>query len=281
MVNLARRFTASTVVLAVLAATAVLAPSASARSTRSAVLPTLYVSYAMNCTFTITDDNNARVSSIAPGLYQVDVVTPIVFADYDLTGVTDMTACQSFAQFQLTGPGVNVASTLQDGDEDKDIVTATFQPSGTYTAVDLNQPSVARVVFTTTATGTPNAPTSPVTTSSSAKGNTSTSVIGSKADSTPGRLRGSLAGSVSAAGKLTLESNGKAVSKLKSGRYTFVITDSSKKTGFVVQQNHRVAKTVTAPAYTGKKSVTLDLSAGQWFFYASFIGTKNFFIVVG
>jgi hypothetical protein len=60
-----------------------------------------------------------------------------------------------------------------------------------------------------------------------------------------------------------------------------VITDSSNKTGFVVQQNHRVAKTVTAPAYTGKKSVTLDLSAGQWFFYASFIGTKNFFIVVG
>ena len=157
---------------------AVLAPTGGARPADS-VLPTLYVSYTMNCTFTITGDNGARVSSISPGTYQVFVTTPMVFADVDLTGVFDMTACKSFTQFQLTGPGVNLATTLQDGDEDKELMKATFQPSGTYVAVDNNQPTVARVAFTTTATGSAGPVASPTSSSSSGKGTTETSIVGS------------------------------------------------------------------------------------------------------
>src|SRR5690348_11895785 len=97
-----------------LAAAVALVPAALARRSDQ-VLPTLYVNYTMNCTFTITGDSGARVTSIPPGTYQVFITTPMVFADVDLTGVTDMTACKSFTQFSLTGPGVNVATTLQDG----------------------------------------------------------------------------------------------------------------------------------------------------------------------
>ena len=85
----------------------------------------------MSCTFTITDDNGRRVSSIPPGTYQVLVTTPMVFADVDLSGIFDMTACKSFVQFQLAGPGVNLSTTLQEGDEDKELLRAVFQPSAT------------------------------------------------------------------------------------------------------------------------------------------------------
>src|SRR5215471_12155031 len=84
-----------------LAVAAMLVPAALARRSDQ-VLPTLYVSYAMNCTFTITGDNGARVTTIPPGTYQVYITTPMVFADVDLTGISDMTACKSFTQFSLT-----------------------------------------------------------------------------------------------------------------------------------------------------------------------------------
>src|SRR5262249_31967117 len=89
------------------------------------VLPTLYVAYTMHCTFAITDDSGRRVASIPPGTYQVLVTTPMVFADVDLSGIFDMTACKGFVQFQLTGPGVNLQTTLQDGDEDKEMLRGT------------------------------------------------------------------------------------------------------------------------------------------------------------
>src|SRR4051812_48349900 len=77
-----------------------------------ATLPTLYVKYAINCTFTITNDNGGSVTSIAPGTYQVDVTSPLDFATIDMTGITDFTACRGFARFQLTGPGVSLATTI-------------------------------------------------------------------------------------------------------------------------------------------------------------------------
>src|SRR5438874_12250756 len=79
-------------------------------------LPTLYVHYAMNCTFTLVDDSGKAVSSIAPGSYQVAVSTPVGFAGEYVSSSTDMTACRGFVQFQLTGPGVNLQTTLDDGD---------------------------------------------------------------------------------------------------------------------------------------------------------------------
>ena len=187
-----------------LAMMAAIVPAAFAKRS-DAVLPTLYVNYAMNCTFTITGDSGARVSSIPPGTYQVFITTPMVFADVDLTGISDMTACKSFTQFSLTGPGVNLTTTLQDGDEDKELDKATFQPASTYVAVDNNQPGVARVSFTTTATGSASDVTSPTSSSGSGKGDVQSSLLGSSSKSgasttTSLPLRGTLIATVSASG---------------------------------------------------------------------------------
>jgi hypothetical protein len=270
----------------VLAAAVLLVPAALARRTDE-VLPTLYVNYAMNCTFTITSDGGSRVTSIVPGTYQVFITTPQVFADVDLTGVTDMTACKSFTQFSLTGPGVNVATTLQDGDEDKELDKATFQPSSTYLAVDNNQPSVARVSFTTTATGSATDVNSATQNSStSGKGQTQSSLVGSSSQSSASTtvtaslpLRGNLIATVSANGTPKLTFKGKGVTALKAGRYTVTASDESSKGGMIIQAIKGGVTTVTGVQFIGKRTMSLNLKAGQWFFYPSFVGAKTYFIV--
>ena len=42
----------------------------------------------------------------------------------------------------------------------------------------------------------------------------------------------------------------------------------------------RVLQGETGTTFTGKKSVTIDLKAGQWFYYGTFVGKKTYFIVV-
>ena len=254
-----------------LAAAAVLVPAGGARP---GVLPTLYVNYTMNCTFAISDDSGRRVTSIAPGTYQVLVQTPQVFADVDLSGIFDMTACKSFVQFHLTGPGVSLATTLQDGDEDKEMLNATFQPSATYTAFDNNQAGVTRTSFTTQATGTAAAPGGP-SSSVSGKGSSQEELVGSAANP----FRGSLDAIVYKTGKLSLSRNGKNVSSLKTGRYTFSVDDESKTTGFTVKSLRGRAVNVTNAAFVGSHSVTLTLRQGRWYFYWG-AGKKTAFFVV-
>ena len=63
--------------------------------------PTLYIHYTMNCTFTVTGDNGATISTVPPGRYQVLVSSPQSFAEVDLSGVADPTyACGGFVSFQ-------------------------------------------------------------------------------------------------------------------------------------------------------------------------------------
>jgi hypothetical protein len=254
-----------------LTAAAVLTPSGGARP--GAVQPTLYVDYTMNCTFSISDDNGRHVSSIPPGTYQVLVQTPVVFADVDLSGVFDMTACKSFVQFQLSGPGVSLSTTLQDGDEDKEMLRATFQPGATYTAQDLNQAGVTRTTFSTQATGSAVAPTGP-TSNVSGKGSSQESLVGSAANP----FRGALDAIVYRSGKLSLSRNGKTVSSLKTGRYTFSVDDESKTAGFSLQLLHGKSTAVTSVAYTGSHDVTLQLKPGRWFFFTPG-GRKSVFFV--
>ncbi len=116
-----------------------------------AATPTLYVAYTLKCTFAITDDSGKTVTSIPAGAYQVQVTTPGSFGGMDLSGISDMTACKGAADFQLTGPGVNLHTSLNDGDGSQDVLQATFQPNATYVAQDNNQASVTRTSFTTTA----------------------------------------------------------------------------------------------------------------------------------
>jgi len=257
----------------VLAAAAALVPVGGADT----VLPTLYVSYTTNCTFSISDDSGRPVSQIAPGSYQVDITTPVVFAGIDLSGVFDMTACKGFVQFQLTGPGVSISTTLQDGDEDKDLERATFQPSSTYTAQDLNQPGVTRTTFTTASSGSAAAPSGSSTSSvsGSSKGDTQQSLVGSAAAA---NFRGSLDAIVYASGKLSLTRNGKKVTSLKDGSWTFSVDDESKKAGFGLQILNGKKQTITSAAFVGSHDVTVALKPGRWFFFTPGGKRTTFFV---
>ena len=230
----------------------------------------------MNCTFTITNDSKQAISTIAPGSYQIDITTPQPFAEVDLSGSTDMTACKSFVQFQITGPGVNLFTNLGDGDSAFALLQATFQPGATYTAIDNNQPSVAKLVFATSATGTAASPAAPYTNSTSGKGTASTDIVGSALKGNG--LLGSLDAIVYASGKLTLGHNGKAVTSLKSGNWTFSLDDESHKAGFVLQVLHGKPQMLTTAGYICSKDVNVTLKPGRWTFYRAGGAKTTFFV---
>ena len=258
--------------VAIAAALVVAAPGGASR----AALPTLYVNYTMSCTFTVTDDTGKTVTSIAPGTWQVAVSTPGSFGGVDLTGKNDMTACKGSIDFKLTGPGVNLETTLNDGDGSYDMLSGNFAPSSTYTAVDNNQPSVARATFTTLASGT----------ATGTAGGSSSSSSGSSSSSTSGTSGGTktvsvgtLSGTVGSTGALKLTYKGKSVSTLKPGKYTVTVVDTSTHNGFVLRMNGKSAMTVSPVAFVGKKSIVVDLKTGQWYFAPTSSGKKTYFIV--
>ena len=188
--------------------------------------------------------------------------------------------------FHLTGPGVNAEAVLTQAEETQATWTVTFQTNGTYTFQDDYRPALIHLVFrASTSAPTPAAtPTTPPP-STSASGGSKTSgtvaknpsVVGSAlAPATP---RGTLTASVGSTGALRLASNGKSVTSLHAGRYRLVVTDQSPTRGFTIQEIKKPPQTISGGAFTGTRSLTLNLRAGQWFFYSTFVGKKTYFIV--
>jgi hypothetical protein len=247
----------------------------------SARLPNLYVLYTGSCTFSISDDAGAPVTAIPPGNYEVDVRSPIAFGTVplSLSGPGDMTDCRGMAQFQLTGPGVSLASTITGGCMADSVLTATFQPNSTYVAQDNNQPGATRTTFTTLGAGTPVAP--PPLSSSSSGLSSSTDIVGSGlpvASPTAPPVLGTLAGLVSRSGVSTLTLMGRPVSSLKAGRYRVAVTDNDPAAGLTVRQANGKAMLAPAVPFTGKRVSTIQLKAGRWMYYAS-AGKAHYFNV--
>jgi len=183
-------------------------------------------------------------------------------------------------QFHLAGPGVELITNMTFGEDAAQTLVETFQPNSTYTFRDDVQPSLVRF-FSTSSTSTPSSQSGGGTSSGStptksqAPPVTSQDIVGSKIKP----FRGTLAGAVSATGKLTLLFKGKTVGQLKSGRYTFVIDDQTAKSAFKVQRIKKGPVTVTGVKYVGKHNVTVLLEAGQWWFFSG-SGARTYFIVV-
>jgi hypothetical protein len=275
MTALFKRLSLLAVLVAVLAVAASAAGGTEAART-SSVAPTLYVLYAMNCTFTIVDDTGKTVTAIAPGNYQVDVRTPIAFGTLP-KNYSDMTACRGMAQFQLTGPGVSYVTTLTGGCEADDVATETFLPNATYSAQDLNQPSVAHGSFTTLASGTPSSVAAGYSSTSLGKTSLSTDIVGSGLHAT----RGMLVAKLSAAGVPTLTRLGKSVTTLAAGRYTFAVTDQDTKGSFsILGPKSRVTTKLTGAGFVGKRSVTVNLTSGRWAYFAV-LRHFRYFVVTG
>jgi plastocyanin len=78
-----------------------------------------------------------------------------------------------------------------------------------------------------------------------------------------------LKGSVGPGFTISLTSNGKKVKKLKPGSYTFVVTDKSSIHSFTIEKEKggKFEKAITTVPGTGKKTVTIKLTKGQWKYY--------------
>jgi plastocyanin len=66
---------------------------------------------------------------------------------------------------------------------------------------------------------------------------------------------------------ITLTMNGKKVSQLKSGTYTFVVSDRASIHAFALDGPKGFAKDLTAVPFKGTKTVTLKLAAGKYKYY--------------
>ncbi len=221
----------------------------------------IHVTYAPDCTFTMTIDGGITVDNspapgvtIPPGPYQIAIRTPLPDADFNPAFCTG-------PLFSLTGPDVNFSPNIGGGTG----MTAnvTFSPSTTYEAVDGNRPSLQKF-FTTAATGSSSSLLPPVPADTGTGTSTQPDLVGSGV--VP--MRGSLHASVSPSGAVTLAAAGKKAAKLQAGRYSIVVDDRSAQRGFFVQKRGKSAVAVAGVRFTGKRTVVVNLTAGTWSFYA-------------
>ncbi|HEY4347713.1 MAG TPA: hypothetical protein VGM80_08985, partial [Gaiellaceae bacterium] len=63
------------------------------------------------------------------------------------------------------------------------------------------------------------------------------------------------------------------------GKYRVSVVDKSAKSGLVIQELHKSPMTATSSPFVGKRTVTVELTTGQAFFYPTFIGKKTYFVV--
>jgi hypothetical protein len=270
--------------VAIVTAAAVLvqAGAAARRDGAPPVLPALYVQYAMNCTFQIVDDFGKPVTTIPPGTYEVEVSTPILFklvvpGGPSDTAPNDFTGCKGWVQFQLSGPGVNLFTTLDLGcDAFYTLPATTFKPGATYVAQDLNQPSVTHTTFQVATSGTPVVPKTPYS-ATSGTGVHSQDIVGSGIKTT---VKATVAGLLDVKGTPTLKLKGKPLSILKTGRYKFSVNDLDPKAGLALQAVGAKTKTTALSAvdFVGYHTTTVQLTPGRWMYYAK-TGAPHYFLV--
>ena len=131
--------------VAVLALAAALLPGGSDAAYPG--IPSIYVSYNDDCTFSMTADGGFTFTAssppgptLPPGVYRRSLVL--------MPNPPQGYACGTPA-FTLSGPGVNSVTTFpQQATLDNHVLPA-LQPSSTYTAFDQNAPTATRVYFTT------------------------------------------------------------------------------------------------------------------------------------
>ncbi|HWE80855.1 MAG TPA: hypothetical protein VG265_04345 [Gaiellaceae bacterium] len=232
-----------------------------------AVSLSLEVAFSANDTIAVTLPDGATVGSTAGA----PTVIPAGFYTIELTG--PLNPPTGLPYFQLTGPGVNVLSNLNEGGISFDTATVTFLPSSSYGWTDDAISGVTHTFVTSSdVLGTaPGVAVSP----HSGKPAASQDLVGS--DVVP--FRGVLSGTVSAAGKVSVSFGGKRAAALRPGRYRVAISDSSSAVGFSLTKTGHRAKPLTTIRYRGRRTVSIDLTAGRWLVAAP-AGAKSDVIVV-
>ncbi len=234
-------------------------------------VPSIYVNYNPNCTFSMTADGGytiapGSVATLPPGQYQVLVSMPNPASGY---------TCAT-PNFSLSGPGVNLQTVFPNQATDTDLLT-TLAPSSTYVAEDANAPGATAVSFATSATGSSTSllpaqarPSVPSTRS------VQPDLVGSDASS----ARGTLRATVSKAGKVALTVGGRKVVSLQAGRYTITVEDAAARAGFFLRRGSAKPIDLARPGFVGRRTETITLTAGAWSFFAQ-AGDPSRFSVVG
>jgi hypothetical protein len=260
--------------LAVLAASAAVAFGlASARSPRAATIPTIYVEYTTDCTFTMSADGGIAITSttapavvLPPGPYQV-----VVSQAYALS--PGAPRCPP-STYELTGPGVNLSFVVGEGSPYEE-ATETFPPSSTYVAAVANQPLV-QLVFSTASSGSSSSLLAPAQGAAPAgQGQVQPGLVGSAIPALAGRLQAT----VDAAGKAALSSHGRSVASLKAGAYELTVEDEDTRAGFTVQKLHQHPLALSGPSFVGRKTRRLELTPGTWIYYAGASPARRFLVV--
>jgi hypothetical protein len=237
----------------------------------AADLPSIYVDYNENCTYRVTNDARATVTTLAPTTYQIVVATPAPFAGIFTPGANDLVGCNGNVRFRFTGPGVSLSTTLDGGDGAYEVFSAIFQSGATYTMQDDNNVAGTRRTFVASAplsSATPGPPT------------TTTAKTATKQKATPlgPSVLAVLAGSVTTTGKLAITLKGRNVTTLVHGPYRISVLDETSRAGFTLQQLGKKATTITTKPYLGRHSVRLVLRPGRWTFFSP-SGKKSSFVV--
>jgi hypothetical protein len=253
-----RREAPRRVALGVLAAlAAALLALAAAPHGRGATSQSLEVNFSVNGTVSVTlpDGTVVGTTSGAP---------TVIPAGYYAVVVLGPGGCTQLPLFDLKGPGESIVDDMSGGEVTSETYSAYFMPNSTYTwrTDNLNPGIVHTFVTSAVVGGTPLASTAPATTTVAA--NPAVPASQDLVGSAIVPYRGTLTGSVSPGGTLTLLYRGRAVTTLAAGRYTITITDKSTTHGFMLEKVARSPLSVTGAGFVGKRSASLELTAGQW-----------------
>ncbi len=244
-----------------------LAPAAQGR--RAASL-SLVVTFSVNGSISVTLPDGTPVGSTSGA----PTVIPAGFYTVVLYGPG---GCVSLPLFQLNGPGESIADNMIGGEVDTHNLNAYFLPNSTYTwRSDAAQAVAHTFVTSANVVGT----SSPANTGS--PGSSSGTPKPSSQDLAGSAIlpfRGTLTGAVSAAGRLTLAYKGKSVTSLQAGRYTISVTDKSSTNGFLLEKIKHAAVSITGMVFVGKRSASVKLTAGNWFF-TPHLGKTAYSIIV-
>ncbi len=236
---------------------------------RMAASLSLNVDFAINGTITVTMNDGTSVGSTSGS----PTVIPAGFYTVLLSGPG---GCTAMPHFDLKGPGVVIHDNLNEGETDNFTYNAYFLPSTTYVWSSDAAPAVVHTFVTSAVVeGTPPVKVGP---SGLAAGKHTTVSSSSLVGSAILPFRGTLTGAVSAAGRLTLAYKGKSVASLKAGQYTISVTDNSSTNGFVLEKIKRVVN-ITGTVFVGKRSASVDLTAGKWIFMPR-LGQTTYTVVV-
>ena len=236
----------------------------------AAVSPTMHAVVHEDNTIALTFDDGTPVGSqartpptIPPGTYTIRVVDDALEHN-----------------FHISGPGVDQATTT--GGTSTPTWTVTFQPGAEYRFQCDTHLDFMFGVFDTTGAGSSSSSTSSgssTTSGGSSSSSSSSSSTSSKGSTGVTALRGTLAGTLSAAGKATLAFAGKPVARLKAGRYKVSVVDKAASQGFVLRKSGASPITVSSVPFVGTHSVTVVLSTGSWTFSTVAGKSKTLFSV--